>query len=343
MLRSRWVIIGDKWNRYNLMFILIYGEDTFRVNEKVKQIKTAFKQKFDKTGLNTASFPAEDSSKLEPADVLQAVCSYPFLGEKRMVFVRDLISNTKKADQNIWIDGFKRMPESTIVVVWEIAEPSTLEKNPMFKELLKIGEVHSYPFPSLEGVSLAKWASDRVNAMKGKIDRQALQELVERVGSDLWQMSHDIEKLVAFANGNTITKLIVEEMVRASFEGNIFELMDAVSKKQTVKAIRLLEEERCAGSDDHYLLTMLGRQVRLLLGARSMLDENPRVGKQDVASALGVHPYAAQKALEQARQFSFTDLCKVHDLLFEYDQKIKTGRIGPGLAVDLLADQLMLT
>ncbi len=323
------------------MLILIYGEDSFRVAEKVRQLKDAFRQKYDPTGYNTVSFPSDDSNKLEVSEVLQSACSFPFLGSRRMVLVNGLFSFLKKTDEKIWLDGFNRMPESSIVVLWEEIETKVVEKKQWVKDFSKTAEVHTYPFPVLTGSALVKWTTDRVKALGGLSDQNAIVALIERVGGDLWQMSHEIEKLGAFSHGKVITKEMVDDLVHATFEGKIFELMDAISKKQSSRAIRLLEDERSAGSDDHYLLTMLGRQVRILLGARALLDQNSNVSKQIVATELDVHPFVAQKSLEQARLFSFDDLRIAHELLFEYDLKIKTGRISADLATDLVTDHLL--
>ncbi len=320
---------------------MIYGDDNFRVHEKVRQMKSAFKDKFDPTGMNTGVFPASDSTKLDQAEILQAACSYPFLGEKRMVIIGDLISTQKKDTHKVWLEGFGRIPDSTIVVLHESSAPASLEKKPLFKQLSKMSEVHTYPFPQLQGSPLSKWITGRIKAKRGSIEQNALRALVERVGSDLWQMSHEIDKLVVHADGSSITTEAVNDLVHASFEGQIFALMDAISKKQSSRAIQLLEEERFSGANDHYLLTMLSRQVRTLLGARSVLDNNPMATKQDVADATGSHPFVAQKALEQARGFSLDQLKEAHNLLFEYDRGLKTGRINAELAVDLVTDELL--
>jgi DNA polymerase-3 subunit delta len=323
------------------MLILVYGEDSFQVAEKVRQLKNAFAQKFDSTGLNAISFPQDNSKNLEAPQVLQSICSFPFLGSRRMIIIHGLFSFLKKTDEKIWLDGFARMPESSIVIIWETIDTKSIEKKQWVKELSKTAEVHNYPFPILSGSALAKWIVDRIKILGGSIEQSAVTDLVERVGNDLWQMSHELEKLISFSRGKIITKEMIDELVHANFEGKIFELMDAISKKQTQRAVRLLEEERWAGSDDHYLLTMLGRQVRILIGVRSMIDQNPRFTKQEVATELDVHPFVAQKSLEQARLFSFADLKNAHDLLFEFDLKIKTGRISAGLATDLVTDSLL--
>jgi len=322
------------------MLILIYGDDTYRVKEKVSQMKSAFTLKFDPAGYNTASFPLDDSTKLNPADILQSVCSYPFLGKKRMVIVRDLISETKKADQDVWLTGFGRMPDTTITVLSETESAKAIEKKSLFLELSKLSDVHKYPFSLLEGTALLRWVSDRVRESGGAIERDALKLLIERVGSDLWQMSHEIEKLIGLASGGEIKRAMVETLVQASFEGQIFSLMDAISHKRVQEATKLLENERLSGADDHYLLTMLGRQVRILLSARALLDDRPSASRQEIASALDVHPFVAQKAMQQAKLFPIETLKDAHNQLFEFDHMIKTGRISATLAVDLVIDKL---
>lgn len=320
------------------MLIFVYGDDSFRVQEKVGQLVKAFREKFDSTGLNLAEFTAD--KKLAIGEVMGAVHSLPFLGQKRMVVIRDLIDSTKKGEMAAWVEGLKKTPDSTIVVFWEFVEPKTLENKPLFKELAGLAEVHRYVFPTLQGAELSRWVEARVKERVGTMEAPALRGLVERVGGDLWQMDNEIQKLVAYAGGQLITAAMVDEMVHTSFEGKIFQLIDAVSQKRSADAVRLLQEERWSGANDHYLLTMLGRQVRILLGARAMLDENPKATSQELAKTLDIHPFVAQKALTQARGFSLEHLKAVHNLLFEFDVAMKTGGIDADLAVDLTTVKL---
>ncbi len=300
-------------------------------------MKAAFGEKFDPTGLNTAEY----SGKLDPGQVIQSARSMPFMGQKRMVVVRDLIGSTKKADMNVWVEGLKDAPESSIVIFWETEEPAKLEKKPLFKALQDSAEVHHYAFPQLKGAQLTAWVSERVRARSGSINSGALRALIERVGPDLWQMDHEIGKLVAFADTQEIEVGMVDKLVHASFEGKIFDLIDAISRRNSKQAIRLLQEERWSGANDHYLLTMLGRQVRILLGARAILDENPSADKQELASIMGLHPFVASKALTQARGFSLEHLRHVHEQLFVFDRQLKTGQVQADMAVDLVAMKLM--
>ncbi len=319
------------------MLLFIYGDDTFRVQEKVQVMKRAFTEKFDPTGLNTCTF----SGKLVPGDIIQAARSLPFMGEKRMVIIRDLIDSTKKGDISVWLDGLQAVPESTIVIFWETAEPKKLEKKPLFKSFQDASEVHHYAFPRLESVQLSRWVAERVALRGGHIERDAQRQLVERVGPDLWQMDQEIGKLVGYAQDKVISSDMVHELVQASFEGKIFGLIEAVSQRRTKDGLRLLQQERWGGANDHYLLTMLGRQVRILVGARALLDINPHASKEELAATMGVHSFVASKALAQARKFSLEVLKKVHARLFEFDRMLKSGLIESDVAVDLTTVSLM--
>lgn len=321
------------------MLLFVYGDDTFRVQEKVKQLVKAFREKFDSTGLNLVEFP-RNKKTIELGEVMGAVHSLPFLGQRRMVVIRELIDSTKKGEMESWVDGFMRTPDSTIVVFWESTEPKALEKKPLYQELVGLAEVHRYILPQLQGTELSRWVETRVKERGGVMAASVLRGLVERIGANLWQMDNEIQKLVAYAGGQSITAAMVDELVYASFEGKIFQLIDAISQKRSADAIRLLQEERWSGVNDHYLLTMLGRQVRILLGARAMLAENPRATSQELAVMLDIHPFVAQKALTQARGFSLEHLKAVHDLLFEFDIAMKTGGIDADLAVDLTTVKL---
>jgi len=328
--------------RYNqvTMILIVYGDDAFRSQEKVMQLKSAFQQKHDPTGMNLSHFVMGEKN-VSSGDVVQAMTTLPFLSKHRMIIVRDLVDSVKKDDLALWDTAFARVPESTIVLLWESKSVDAVEKKLLFKSLKTRSDIKLYPLPVLVGSLLTQWIKDRCTSLGGKIEAQALRALIERIGSDLWQMHHEIEKLVAFSKGKTITESDVQNLVQANFEGKIFDLVDALSKKETQRALRLLEEERGAGSDDYYLMSMFSRQIRLLLGARAVLDEFPRADKSMIAKELDVHPFVASKLVAQAKNFSLSQLLDAHDQLYAFDRDMKRGGIQADLAVDLIATQLL--
>src|SRR5258708_30699327 len=93
---------------------------------------------------------------------------------------------------------------------------------------------------------------------------------------------------------------------------------------------RLLEEQ-----DPLALLPMIYRQFRLLLQARDVLDMGG--GKSDLTKYPDFRSdFVAQKAIEQARNFTMEQLEGIYRYLLDTDQGIKTGRVNDKLALDLL-------
>ena len=114
-----------------------------------------------------------------------------------------------------------------------------------------------------------------------------------------------------------------------------------MSRKQGAQAVKLLQQERWSGASEFQIFGMLVRQVRILLGARAFLDIDSRALSQELANDMGIKPFVAQKAIDQARRFTFNDLRATHDLLFQYDVGMKSSYIDADIAVDLVAMTLV--
>ncbi len=75
-------------------------------------------------------------------------------------------------------------------------------------------------------------------------------------------------------------------------------------------------------------------QFRNLLKIKSLLEQN--LSNQEIAVKAKMHPFVIQKSVEQCRRFEMEDLKKIYQKLFDADLAIKTGKINPRLALDLL-------
>jgi DNA polymerase-3 subunit delta len=86
---------------------------------------------------------------------------------------------------------------------------------------------------------------------------------------------------------------------------------------------------------------MIVRQFRLLVQVKALKAKG--ASSIDVAKALKIHPFPAGKLHRQATHFTVAQLDKVYRHLSETDVEIKTGKIEPELALDLLIAGLAAT
>jgi DNA polymerase-3 subunit delta len=90
--------------------------------------------------------------------------------------------------------------------------------------------------------------------------------------------------------------------------------------------------------DEFSLWGMVVRQFRLLIQAREILDG--RGNQNDVARALGVHPFVAEKTTQQATRFSIESLENIYRRLLKIDEGVKTSQVTLDLALDTLVVEL---
>jgi len=317
------------------MLIFIYGQNSYLSIKKLEAMRARFIETLDPSKMNFIEFPNSTKSKFDLGEIMQAIQSPPFLVEKRMVVIKGLLDEfSTKPEAKPWIESLARIPESTIVILFEYLTVKKVEAHALYKEFQKSETVHFYPFADLTGMELNKWAQGYVKEIGLQIDRNLLNLVVTMVGSDLWQLSGELDKLSAYANGEAVSEKMIDLLVRTNSEEKIFELMDAVGSGNTNLALRCLENERNFGNSEGHLFAMLARQVRLILSVRDALDANPRANNRDIASELDIHPFVAQKTMAQANNYSLESLIKLQNLMYELDLMLKRSAVTERVAVD---------
>ncbi len=158
------------------------------------------------------------------------------------------------------------------------------------------------------------------------------------VGVDTRQAGMEIAKLLAYSNwARPVTVEDVEAVCIVTSQQSVFDFVDALANGNGKSAQHLLH--RLLESEDAFSLWgMVVRQFRLLIQAREVLDG--RGNKDDVARALGVHPFVAEKTTQQAARFSIESLETIYHKLLNIDEGVKTSQVTLDLAMDTLVVEL---
>jgi len=324
------------------MILFVYGDDHLRVKERTEDFKVKFLAKFDPAGMNVDDIAIRSGALPNVGEVLQAVQAAPFLAEKRLVIIRGLVDALKKTDAKAWVEGFLRTPESTVLLFSDDLSAAEFEKKELAKALAEAPDVHKYPLAKLEGQELISWAKERILKLGLVITPSLLQEIFQRTKDDAWRIDAELEKIAAYANGEAVTHEMIDLLVRADVEADIFAFMDALSSNSPKRALEKLENERESGADSFQLYGMLLRQMRLLVQARAVLKVKPDATKQDLATALKLHPFVAQKILAEVKSWSKSDLEQSHALALRLDKAMKSGT-SPEISVDRLVSEWLIS
>lgn len=310
------------------MIIFLSGDDTFRIRERLHQLRDAFVKKYDPTSVNVVTLNGADV-KFE--DFQRAVSSGGLFSSRRLIIIdRPFESDAKTQEQIADFIDKKAVPEEAIVVFAGSGAAKKRGKKqggatPLAAELSKAK--HREPYEPLGPAEVEQWIVKRVKERGGTIERAAAGRLAEIVGSDLWFASNEIDKLVHVRKGAAISAADVDADLTGKVEANIFGFTDALSRKDARGALNELERHFSNGANELYLLTMIARQIRILLAIADVAKEEPNPAT--IARRLNLHPFVVKKGLTQIRTFSSSELLRAHDEITAIDHRLKNSRDNP--------------
>jgi DNA polymerase-3 subunit delta len=314
------------------MIIFLYGLDTYRSRQKLNEIIEHYKE-IHKSGLSLKFFDFKEDSF---EDFRDAFKSFTMFREKKLLVLKNLFSNLKA--ENDFLKNLKEISKSKEIIL--IYEEEIDENNPLAKELKKKAKFQK--FNLLEGIFLKNWVKREFQKYQAKIANEAIDLLINYVGSDLWKMENEIKKLINFCNKQEIKIKDIELLVKPKIETDIFQTIDAIAAKNKRKALSLLKEHLEEGSPPTYLLAMINFQFRNLLIIKSceLRHELYANDMRILSRKLGIHPYVIGKTIQQMRRFSLEELKKIYQKIFEADLSVKTGRVDSETALDLLIAEI---
>ena len=323
-------------------FYIFHGDDSISRGDALAKMRAAMGDDGD---LNISEF---DGAETTVPEILAAAKSYPFLAEKRLVIVKGLISHITrrgagqagKAATDQLIEALPGLPEYARLVLVE--NESLTEKNRLLNgaKTLSNGYIAKFEAPRNLTGWIIKRAGDEYDA---EITPQAASAIASVVNDDLLRADNELFKLVCYVeDGRPISEDDVAALTPYVPEASVFEMVDALATGDGKRALELIHQSLRDNPKDpgFALFTMIVRQFRLLLMAKDHINRGGGSGAPAISRELRVQPFVAGKLSAQSRAFSLEQLDAILKRLQRYDQDMKTGRIEPRLALDLLVSSL---
>ena len=175
-----------------------------------------------------------------------------------------------------------------------------------------------------------RWLTDYCNTREVKIDADAARELVDALGGDMMMISNELEKLILYVGEKKRIALgDVETMVLAAKQRTLYELTDAISAKDRVRALEMLDAILSTGEGDDaaighlYMLAKTFRQM-LIISERNVRDT--RMLWAALWQGFRVPPFAAEDIIKQARRYkSKRELTRAIRLIAKTDLALRSN------------------
>jgi len=191
-----------------------------------------------------------------------------------------------------------------------------------------------------------RWAVATAQEAGARLEPDAARELVDALGADMMLVASELEKLLLYATGRgKITLGDVETMVLSAKQRTLYELTDAISARDRVRALALLQgllNSSDAGEDSAIgHLYMLARTFRQML---VILEKNVRDSRaiwQALWQGFRMPPFAADDLIRQARRYkSRRELARALRLVARADLELRSSPPDKRLVLERLVYEL---
>ncbi len=191
-----------------------------------------------------------------------------------------------------------------------------------------------------------RWIVAESERNQVRFDSDAARELADALGADMMLIASEWNKLVLFAGEKRhVTLGDVETMVLAAKQRSLYELTDAISARDTPRALLLLQGLLNAsdGGEDSAIghLYMLARTFRQML---VILEKNVRDSRaiwQALWQGFRMPPFAADDLIRQARRYkSSREITRALRLISRADLELRSQPPDKRLVLERLVFDL---
>ena len=308
---------------------LFEGEEAYFREKGEALLKTRFLQE------PTLDYVSYDGNALKGDNLktlVDSVNCFPFVSEKRLVRVTEFYP-TEKEYEFYLKPLFENPPRDSLLFIVNAAKPKTggaaLAKKP---------NVTYIDCGRSDEETIKKWIYVTCKREGVYADGVTCGKLAAYCTFDMARVSKETEKLLCYCQATGATKLtdeIVDALVYPDAEYKIYELANAVSRKNYSAFIKIENELMTKGFNELSLLSSLASYFRGLYETSLLVGSD-----REVAATLGIKEYAAKKNREQAAKFQKGELLGVYNAVYGAISDVKCGKITPPSALKTVTAKL---
>jgi DNA polymerase-3 subunit delta len=190
-------------------------------------------------------------------------------------------------------------------------------------------------FMPLRGNKLISWirAEFKKRVKLIKYEAAAMLAEVKEEGPD--GLITEIDKLASYVGKRpVVAKGDIEKIIGGPVMRNVFELVDALSRKDAKKSLLISNELLKAKKPVPEILGLIGWQLRRTKKAKELIAKG--ASGKTAAERCKVPHYHVEKFLREVRLFTRQEIDKGLEGLLEADHGIKTGHLKPQDALEIL-------
>ena len=306
----------------------IWGEDEYQKDDAVRQLVNA--------GLDADArdfnLDTRRSSELDAETLGVLLSTPPMMAERRVIVLRE-VGGLKKDARKV-LDEYLTRPAPDLLLIMTGAAGSK-------PETTLSASSTPLQFDPLSGDRIPRWIAHKATSELGiKISEGAIELLQAAVGSDLHQLSGELDKLASYIEGDEeIGEDAVAAVVGVRRGETQADLLDAVADRNAPRALGLISHVLTQPKTTGVSIVMaLSTQMLAISWGRARLDEGlsrARLAQEyfgflKETGAFTGRPWGSATAVwaRAAERWSRESLDRALDSLLEADVALKESRVS---------------
>ena len=204
---------------------------------------------------------------------------------------------------------------------------------PLFRGIKQSGRIQK--FVAYDNSSPFNWVIQRAEKKGLPLSADVARLMINIVGNDLTDLDHELEKLSLYLSGAPITEELIKEHIRGHKHFSVFRMTEALSRKELLPALEILDQQLQTAPREHVrLFALIIMHFRRLLIIHSMLSQFKK--ETEILAKISLPPFLGKQVLAQARNFSNLEMQNIYAELANLDLRVKfKSSLAPLLLQDL--------
>ncbi len=303
-------IIGDWKNKLFKPIYWLEGEEDYYIDLLMNYAEHKILPESE-AGFNLSVFYGKDANWTE---VVNACMRYPMFAEKQVVLLKEA-QQMKDLEK---LENYIKAPLASTVFIISHKEKTINKTTKLGKYIKKESEL--FTSDKIRDYKLVEWVTDYLKSQDFTMSSKAILLLTEHLGNDLSRIVNELEKLTLnIGQRKSITEDDIEKYVGVSKEYNAFELQAAMSKKDLVKAMQIIQyfESNPKAAPIQLVLPALYGFFSKLYAIFGMPDKSEAA----LRPLFYNNPYAVKEAMATIKMYGYEGIERSLLLLHDYNLK----------------------
>ena len=302
---------------------LFTGEEIYLRSQYKKRLQEALISPDDTVNINFYQ-----GKGIAIRELIDQAETMPFFSERRLLVVEE--SGFFKNASPELAEYLEKLPDTTYFL---FVENEVDKRGKLYKTVKKNGSIVEFARQTED--TLMRWILGVLKKEQKNITRSTMELFLEKTGTDMNQISMELEKLLSYTMGKEIiTTEDVEAICTSQTVNQIFEMINAMAEKNQKKALDLYYDLLALKEAPMRILYLIARQFNQIM-LISELDSQG-LGREAIAAKLGMQSFIVRNSLRYARAFSAQQLRYAVETAVQTETDVKTGKLDEKLAVELV-------